>query len=227
MAVSSLWSRGQWSAALAWLRDNAPGAARTWTRHDLRWSYLVLAGLVAIGIAVNVLLPGGWTVWPVVAAATMLMYVHEAADRNGEGIPPLNVYALFAGAVAVWLSFSLVLTQINPVVLLLGVGVIVYYAIKGYLKQREVRRLIAERRAQGLCIHCGHPADPLQGVCLHCGEEPDPDAMQVQRVQAVVAKGASGSKMRAALRQESLAKSASRKEAALLRQRQQRRPSGK
>jgi hypothetical protein len=210
--------------AVRWLRDNSPLAAKTWSEYDLRWSYLAVAGLIVAGAGVNLLLANGWTVWPVVAVAAILLYVHEAADRNGQGVPPMHVYGLFAAVLLVWMVVVLVLSAVNPVILLLGLGTLAYYCVKGFLRQQEARRLIEHRRANGLCVHCGEPADPAQGVCLNCGEEPNPEVMQLQRVQAVVAKGADANRMRSVLKQEGLSVAARRKEAALLRDRQNRRP---
>lgn len=219
-----------WAAvveAWRWLRENSPGAAKTWSEYDLRWSYLAVGALVLGGVGVNLWLPHGWTVWPMVAAAGMLLYIHEAADRNGQGVPPMHVYGLFGAAIGAWAIFTAVISVVNPFVILMGVGALVYYCVKGWQRQKEARRIVEERRAKGQCVHCGELADPEQGVCMNCGEEPNPEVMQLQRVQAVVAKGADATRMRAVLKQEGLSASARRKEAALVRMRQERRPSSR
>jgi hypothetical protein len=68
---------------------------RAWLRElyelDMRYAYAVCAALVAIGLVVNLFLPHGWTVWPAVFVAGMLCMIHEAAERNGQGVPPLHV----------------------------------------------------------------------------------------------------------------------------------------
>jgi len=210
--------------AWRWLRDNSPGTAKAWSEYDLRWSYIAVAGMAVVGFVINLTLANGWTVWPMVGVAGMLVYVHEAAERNGQGVPPLHVYSFFGAVVGVWVVFTAVLSVVNPLVLALGVGALGYYSAKGVLRQREARRVVEERRAAGLCVHCGEAADPTQGVCLNCGEEPNPEVMQLQRVQAVVTKGADPGRMRAVLKQDNLSVSAKRKEAALVRDRQSRRP---
>src|SRR5438309_498187 len=64
---------------------------RQWVREcidlQLRWSFFAIVGLVVLGAVVNRLIPHGWAVWPFVAAAGMMLMIHEAADRNGQGIP--------------------------------------------------------------------------------------------------------------------------------------------
>ena len=101
--------------------------------------------MVALGLAVNLLLPHGWTVWPFVLAAAILLTIHEMAERNGQGIPPLHVYAFFVAAMTLWLGLVVILSAVNVLVLLLGIGVLGYFAVQGYLKQREKMRVIAAR----------------------------------------------------------------------------------
>ena len=60
-------------------------AVRQTAATDLRWSYLIITGLAVVGVAVNFLLPHGWTVWPVVLAVGLLVMINEASDRNGQG----------------------------------------------------------------------------------------------------------------------------------------------
>lgn len=203
---------------LAWLRTAAPAAAVDFREKGLRYSYLLAVPVLLVALVVNLLLPHGWTVWPFAAAIMILLYVHEAAERNGQGIPPLYVYALFGGATLAWVVASIVLSVLNPIVTLLGVGVIAFYSVKMYLAQREAEKVVEQRRAEGKCVHCGEVADVQSGYCGNCGEEPDPQEMQLRRVAAVVknsAKSSSG-RMRQVLKQENLASSARKKEAALL-----------
>lgn len=181
---------------------------------------MTVAALIVLGAVVNFFFSHGWTIWPVVAALGLLLYVHEAADRSGQGVPPLYVYALFASGLLIWIVLTLILSTFNPWILIGGVFVLVYLALRKYLEVRAFRQMIEKRRAEGRCIHCGELADPTAGVCMNCGEEPDPDAATMQRVQAMVHNSASTSgrkeKMRAVLKQDSLSASAKRKEQRLM-----------
>src|SRR5438876_1871230 len=64
---------------------------------DLRWSYLAIGAMIIVATVVNLLFSHGWTVWPFMFSAGVLFMVHEAAERNGEGVPPLHVYGLLIG----------------------------------------------------------------------------------------------------------------------------------
>jgi hypothetical protein len=206
----------RFSSALGWLRRAVPGAWHEFREKNLRWSYIALGVLIVIAGVVNLTLAHGWTAWPFVAAAGLLMYVHEAAERNGQGVPPGHVYAWFAGVVAVWLLAAAILSIVNPFIVLAGVGFLLYYALAAWIKDREKRRIIDDRRAQGRCIFCGELADPRQGICLSCGEEPDPLVAQTARVQAVVKNRSGSARARSALKQDTLASAARKKEANLL-----------
>src|SRR5438128_3057792 len=81
-----------------WIQRGVPTALNQFREHDLRWSYLAVGGMVIVALIVNFLLPHGWTVWPFVLAIGILLYIHEAAERNGTGVPPMHVYGLFFGA---------------------------------------------------------------------------------------------------------------------------------
>src|SRR2546423_15275381 len=95
-------------------------------------------GLMVVGGAVmNLFLPHGWTVWPFVLAAAIMLFINEAADRNGQGIPPLKVYAFVGGAVVLWMSLVLIISALNPLVLLLGLSILGYHLAKGYIKTRQ------------------------------------------------------------------------------------------
>ena len=182
----------------------------------LRWSYLAVGVMAVLGLMVNLLLPHGWTVWPFVLAAGLLLMIHEAADRNGHGVPPLQVYALFVSAMLLWMTIVIVIRAVNPLVLVLCTCGLGYYAATGYLKQVERVRTVAKRRAEGLCIHCGHPVDPQNVYCAQCGEEPDPDAARVRRVLATSRSAADKARTRAALSRKPAPSSAALKEQALL-----------
>jgi hypothetical protein len=200
---------------------------REFVRDDLRTSHLIIGGLVVVGLIVNILLPNGWTVWPFVVAAGILLTIHEAAERNGTGVPPMHVYALFFGGMIAWLAVVMLISATNPFVLIIGIAAVVYYAGKGYMHEREKAKLIFYRRKEGLCVHCGERYNPENEMCDHCGEEPDPMGTQLQRVAGVArnrANNQSVERARAALKPESTAATASRREKALIAQRQASKP---
>ena len=189
---------------------------REYVRTDVRASYLIIAGMILLGIIVNFFMPHGWTVWPLVLAASLMLLIHEAADRNGVGVPPILVYSFFAGAIVIWLMCVAILSLFNPIVLLIGILVLGYYCVKGYLQKVEEKRVIAKRRLDGCCIFCGHPADYELACCMHCGREPDPDSALLRRVGFSPRQGDIKQQARAALKPLSNAASAKQKEQALL-----------
>ena len=186
---------------------------------DLRWSYLIIATLVVLGIVVNFILPHGWTVWAFVLAASILLLIHEAADRNTQGFPALKVYGWFAAAIAVWLAVVFITSTINPLVILLGFAAVGYQVARGIIKDREKRRLIAQRQLEGKCIHCGEPADTGIEFCMNCGEEPNPDATRLKRVLGVMQSLKRTEQLKAALAPEPPAATAAKKEQALIQRR--------
>jgi hypothetical protein len=195
---------------------------RQYRLRDLRWSYFAVLILAVCGGVVNVLFAHGWTVWPFVFAAGILLMVHEAVDRNGQGIPPLYAYVLLGSGMTLWMLFVIVLKAVNPIVLLIGFIGLCYYAAAGYGKQLERQRLIAKRRMEGCCIHCGYPANPQHVYCDHCGEEPDPDGARIGRVLGQSRSAADKARTRASLKGEAPTASAKVKEQALLARRRTR-----
>ena len=191
-------------------------ALRQFAAMDLRWSYYGTGALVIIGIFVSLIFTHGWTIWPFVMAGGILLMVHEAADRNGTGLPPLHVYAWVAGVMAFWTLVVTVLAIVNPFILLLGIAGLSYYSGQAYMKQRQIIRKRDERRLAGLCVHCGHPVDPRMVYCDNCGLEPNPDAATLQRILAAPRSNADMKRTRAALKPESTAAISSRKEQALI-----------
>ena len=191
-------------------------ALRKFVAMDLRWSYYATGGLVLIGLLVNLFFAHGWTCWPFVMAASILLMVHEASERNGTGIPPLYVYAWVAGVIAFWILVVTLLTAINPYIFLTGIAGLGYYCLQAYLRQRQRIRLRDARRLAQLCIHCGHPIDPRVVFCDHCGLEPNPDAATLQRILAAPRSQADKQRTRAALKPDSTAASSSRREQALI-----------
>jgi hypothetical protein len=209
------------------LRDavpRAPAAIRAFIANDMRWSYYAVIGFLIIGVIANIFLPNGWTVWPFLFGAGVLSMVHEAAERNGEGIPPLHVYAFIIGAIVFWGGFIFILTLINPLVLLIGFIAIVYQCGRGFVHERERNRIIAQRQKEGRCIHCGESVPKYHVICLACGNEADPSSTRLRRVASIVGMRKSPAHMRAVLTREAPSASASRREKALIAQSARNRP---
>jgi len=191
-------------------------ALREFARQDLRPSHLILAAMIVVGALVNLLFAHGWTVWPLVLAFGILTLINEAADRNGQGIPPFQVYAFFLGAGAAWIVLVLVLCTIHPIVLIIGMAAVLYRVAEAILKQRERDRLIAYRRAQGLCLHCGEVYDPNAVFCESCGEEPNPEEAILKRVAQIYRSSEDMARARAILGRRAGAESPAAKEQALI-----------
>lgn len=135
----------------------------------MRWAYLINAGLVVIGAVVNIFMPHGWTIWPMVGAAGMMVMVNEATDRNAVGIPPFQVYIMIAAATGLWLIGAILLSALGPLLLIGGMIPLIYYGVRGYLRQREHDRLVVQRKREGRCVHCGEKADSQYMFCTNCG----------------------------------------------------------
>ena len=189
---------------------------KQYVAHDMRYAHIGLAIMVALGLVINLVLPHGWTVWPFVLAAAIILTIHELADRYGQGIPPLHVYAWFVGAMVLWLLVVLLLSVVNPLVVLLGLAVLGYFSGRGYLQQRARQRLIASRKAAGLCIHCGHVIDPGLAFCEGCGEDPDPEGNRLQRVASAPGGKQRKDHLRSILKPPPASSIAQQKEQALL-----------
>ena len=221
--------RQQWAERVAarvrdWpsMLDYTRRGVREFGRHDMRWSYVVIGVLVLIGAVVNVLLPHGWTVWPFVGAVGVMLMVHEAADRNGQGVPPMHAYALVTSAMTLWLVVVMVLSVANPLILLAGVIAVSFYGAQGYIRARERRKLMFQRRRDHLCIHCGHPIDDAVAFCTECGEEPDPLTTQLRRVASMTQNRKNVERARTVIQPEAVTAGATRREARLLANRQRR-----
>jgi hypothetical protein len=212
--MAHLW--GRMSAGAQWLLGAVPGAARDMGWEGMRWSYILIAVLVVIGGVVNLVVAHGWTVWPIVAVAGMLLYLNEAADRNASGIPVLYVYALAGMAVLLWVAVVMALSVVNPLILWAGILGVGGYCARDWMLERQRHELVASRREGGLCVFCGEPASVDDGVCPNCGEDPDPDQSQAQRIRAVMANSNRSGNARQVLQGETLAQGAKRKEAALM-----------
>src|SRR5947209_10931559 len=109
-------------------QDRLRVVCRQYIAHDMRYAHIGLAVMLVLGAVINWLLPHGWTVWPFVLAAAIILTIHELADRHGQGIPPLHVYAWFVGTMVVWLLIVVVLSVVNPLVVLLGLAVLGYFS---------------------------------------------------------------------------------------------------
>jgi hypothetical protein len=183
---------------------------------DLRWSYFTILGMILTAMFVNLLMPHGWTVWPLVPVFGMLTVINELADRHGQGIPPFQIYAFVVLVIAVWFIGVLIMSQVNVFIQLLGVGGLIGFVAHGYIKHREKMRLMFKRQSEGRCVHCGYDYDENLPFCENCGEEPDPDAASAKRTSEIVQHGKKNDHARKILTHETLGNIASRKEKALL-----------
>jgi hypothetical protein len=201
-------------------KDRIIEILREWVGVDLRPSHLIIGVMIVLGLIINFTVARGWSVWPFVLAFGILTFINEAADRNGQGIPPLVVYAFFIGAVSVWMLFVLILSAINPLIIFLALGAVIYRVVEALLRQRERNRLIAKRRMEGRCIHCGEIFDPQSILCGECGEEPNPEEALLRRVAEIFRTPEDMARARAILMRKGGVASASAKESALLARRQ-------
>jgi hypothetical protein len=197
-----------------WIKTRISDAIREYARVDLRASHIIVVAIIVVGAVTNLLVAHGWTVWPFVGAFGVLTYINEAANRNGQGIPPFQVYGFFFGVVAIWILMVLVLSTLNPVIVVLGVIAVGYRAAQAFIRQRERDRLIASRQADGRCIHCGEVFNPNSMLCDSCGEEPNPDEALLNRVAQIYRSPEEMARTRATLTRK--ATNASSKENALL-----------
>lgn len=183
---------------------------------DLRWTHLAILGMVVGGAVVNLFLTNGWTVWPLVMVAALMTAVHEAADRAGQGVPPLTVYASFAGAIVLWIGLVMLLSAVNMLVIIAAVVALAYFSLKGWLKTRIQKELIQYRIAHDLCVYCGEPASTDLQYCENCGMEPNPVTAEARRLSDSTHRNANAAHARAVLKGEGMGASAARKEQALL-----------
>lgn len=183
---------------------------------DLRWTHLAILGMVIGGAVINLFLHNGWTVWPLVMVAALMTAIHEAADRAGQGVPPLTVYACFAGAIILWIGLVMLLSAVNMLVIFAAVLALAYFSIKGWLKTRIRQELIQYRIAHDLCVNCGEPASSDLQYCENCGMEPNPMIAESRRLTESTHRNANAAHARAVLKGEGMGASAARKEQALL-----------
>jgi len=157
---------------------------RDFRRKDLRWSYGAVGILILIGVLSNIFFRHGWAVWPFCFAAGAMAMVHEAAERTGQGVPPLYVYAGVVIVMIVWAILAALASFLHPIVLFIGFVMLAYQLLRGFIQQRERKRLIEYRRDEDLCVRCGEPIDHTRATCAGCGNEPDPS--QLKRIASVV-----------------------------------------
>ena len=198
------------------IKDYAIRARAQFSLADLKWSYLWIASLFVLCIPIHLFMQDGWTIWPMVPVIGMLIIINEAAERNGQGVPPFQVYGFFALVFGVWILGVIVMSKVNVFIQLLGVGTLAYYSGKAYLAQRERNRIIEARRNEGCCIHCGASSDPEETICEECGLEVDPERTSQQRTAAISLYGKTSDRARQVLTHESLGNIAARKEQQLL-----------
>src|SRR5262245_39161943 len=100
-------------------KDKATDAITEFYRNDMRWSYWVIGLLVVVAIVAG-FFKGGWQLYPFLFAAGVLSMIHEAADRNGQGVPPLYAYGFLLGVVGLWVVIVIIFSFINPFIIFLG-----------------------------------------------------------------------------------------------------------
>lgn len=197
-------------------KEKAVVALREFYNVDMRWSFIVAAGLIIVGIAISLFFTHGWIIWPFLCIAGLMSMIHEAAERNGQGVPPLYAYAFLIGAITLWIVVTLIFSVVNPHVLLFGLIALAYQCLRAYLHDRERNRVVEERRVQGRCIYCGEIADAKAGFCANCGNEPDPNSARLTRVASIVVGRKDPAQTRRILKGETHAMSAKAREEALL-----------
>ena len=105
--------------------------------------------------------------------------------------------------------------------LFIGFAVLSYQLLRGFIQQRERKRLIEWRREEDLCVRCGEPIDHTRATCINCGQEPD--TAQIKRIASVVKNRDDYTRSRSVLTPQRQTATVSQKEQALLQRRRQRR----
>lgn len=207
------------------VKQRLPKVLRDYAQTGLRYSYFVIGALVIVGGAVNFFLPNGWVVWPAVLAIGIMTMIHEAAERNNEGVPPFQAYSWFAGALAMWMGIAVFLSAVvGKWLFIVGLPVLLIYCVQTYRTYRQRARLIAERRESNVCVACGEALDPRMGTyCVQCGHtDVEGDLHRRLREMNTDRTAEDAARTRAALKPESPAAAARRKEQELLDRRQRR-----
>src|SRR5258705_2203243 len=89
---------------------------RDFGRKDMRWSYGAVAILILIGVCSNIFFRHGWAIWPFCFAAGAMAMVHEAAERTGQGVPPLYVYGGVVAMLVIWAVVAAIARFLHPIV---------------------------------------------------------------------------------------------------------------
>ncbi|HEV8291580.1 MAG TPA: hypothetical protein VGP94_06635 [Tepidisphaeraceae bacterium] len=194
---------------------------RDFHRKDMRWSYGAVGMLILIGVCSNIFFRHGWAIWPFCFAAGAMAMVHEAAERTGQGVPPLYVYTGVVVVLVIWAILAAIASFLHPIVLFIGFAVLAYQLLRGYIQQRERKRLIEYRREADLCVRCGEPIDHTRATCFACGQEPDP--AQLKRIASVVKNRDDYTRSRSVLTPQRATATVAQKEQALLQRRRERR----
>jgi len=193
---------------------------RDFSRKDLRWSYGAVAILIVIGVLSNIFFRHGWAIWPFCFAAGAMAMIHEAAERTGQGVPPFYVYSGVVAVLVIWAIVAAIASFLHPIVLFIGFAVLGYQLLKGFIQQRERKRLIEYRREEGLCVRCGEVIDQTRATCINCGNEPDPQ--QLKRIASVVKNRDDYTRSRSVLTPQRATATVSQKEQQLLQRRKHR-----
>jgi len=194
---------------------------RDFRRKDLRWSYGAVAILILIGVLSNIFFRHGWAIWPFCFAAGAMAMVHEAAERTGQGVPPLYVYGGLVALLVIWAVLAAIASLLHPIVLFIGFAVLTYQLLRGFIQQRERTRLVNYRREEDLCVRCGEPIDHTRATCGNCGNEPDPS--QLKRIASVVKNRDDYTRSRSVLTPQRATATVAQKEQQLIQRRRHRR----
>jgi hypothetical protein len=159
---------------------------REFYENDMRWSYYLSAALIVTVVLSSIFFEHGWTLGPFAMVIGALSMVHEAAERNGQGVPPFHAYLLVLGIILVWSAIALICSILHPVIMALGLIAIGYQCARGYIQEQERNELIVERRKARCCIFCGTQTEIGYPFCPGCGEEPDPAGTRLGRVRNIV-----------------------------------------
>src|SRR5207248_7113490 len=122
---------------------------------------------------------------------------------------------------AIWAIMAALASLLHPVVLFIGFIVLSYQMLRGYIQQRERKRLIEYRREEDLCVRCGEPIDHTRATCASCGNEPDPS--QLKRIASVVKNRDDYTRNRSVLTPQRADATVKQREQALLQRRRERR----
>src|SRR5450432_1671751 len=106
---------------------SVPTVKKEKARLPLVW--WIIIGMVIVGFFVNIFMRGGLVVWPFIFAVAVLLIVNDASDKNAVGVPPFQAYALFFGVLLGFFLFVMLVSTINPwLLMLLVVAAGVYVA---------------------------------------------------------------------------------------------------